>query len=173
MSYQLVDSTPFPRQLLYDFLNAYFDSPDMQKMRNDENSGVSVYMTRIKSLLASPEQRFLVAIAPLDQTPVGTLVPMSELKWQSLQARMLNVSDATLHNVHRHSYQPKNSKKFSVKMDLIKRFPNRTEYSLDGFGAVCTVALMHTNPEQPFEFRDQAICNGSIELFRTVFFIKE
>jgi hypothetical protein len=169
MSYQLIDSTPFHREVLYEFLDAYFDSPRLQKMRNDDNSGVSVYMTRINSLLASPEQRFIIAIAPLDRVEPGTLVPLLEVKWQSLQTRMLPITDPVLHAVRRHSYQPKNTKKYAIGMTLKERYPDRTEYVLKGFENTCIVALKHSNPENRYEFRDQMVCSGSIELYRTLF----
>lgn len=168
-SYQLIDDTPFDRQILYDFLNAYFDSPQVQKTKNDENSGTSVYMTRINSLLASPEQRFLVVITDADAHPVGTVIALSDLKWKSLQTRMLSQFDRT---IHRHSYLPKNQKKYALRMKLLQRYPNRSEYEIENFPGECVVALMHSNPNQAFEFPDQVICSGSIELYRTVFMMK-
>lgn len=166
MAYQLVDQTSLTRQQLYNLLNIYFDEPSVQKTKNDENSGTSVYMTRFNSLLASPEQRFLVVITEMDNSPIGTVVPLSEMKWKSLQTRMLSQFDRT---IHRHSYLPKNQKKFAIPMKLLKRYPNRSEYEIDGFPGECVVALMHTNPNQEFEFPDKVICSGSIELYRTVF----
>lgn len=169
MAYQLIDSTPFNREVLYELLDTYFDSPVMQKMRND--SGVSVYMTRINSLLASPEQRFIIVVAPLDNVENGTKVPLCEIKWLSLQTRMLPIADPVLHAVKRHSYQPKQSKKFAILMNLKARYPDRTEYWLKGFEEVCVVAMKHTSPDVMYEFRDQSNCAGAIEMYRTVFMI--
>lgn len=171
MSYQLVDGDQksIARDMLYDWIDRYFDSPQVQKMRDDRNSGTSVYMTRIKTLLASPEQRFVIAVTELDNQPIGAIQNLADVKWMSLQMRMLTVVDGEMNKVHRHSYMPKNTKAFAKKLNLIQRHPNRTEYTLEGFETVCTVALIHSNPEQPYEFRDQTACAGSIELYRTVF----
>lgn len=171
MAYQMIDSTPLAHQEVYDLIDHYFDSPQMQKMKNDGD--MSVYMTRIATLLASPEQRYLVVVAPIDTRAIGTRVPLSDLKWQSLQTRSLTNVD---HTIHRHSYQPKLTKQYAIRMKLIQRFPNRTEYDFNTESRlhhVCTMSLIHTNPNQPLEFPESVILSGSLELYRTVLFIQK
>lgn len=149
---------------IYSMLDEYFESPRLQKTRDQD--AVSIYMVRIQSLLASPEQRYVVVSVPRDSHAVGTLVPLAELKWLSLQTRMLSNVD---HALHRHSYMPKYSKKFNAKLALIQRYPNRSEYRFD---EKCVMALMHSNPNQSMEFTDTVVFSGSVELYRTVFVAK-
>lgn len=157
-SYAFLDDVPPP---IYVLLDQYFESPRLQKTRDQD--AVSIYMVRIQSLLASPEQRYVVVSVPRDPNPIGSIVPLSDLKWMSLQTRMLTNVDPSL---HRHSYMPKYTKKYTKRLPLNERYPNRSEYEFD---KECVMALMHTNPNQKMEFPEQVVLSGSIELYRTVF----
>lgn len=170
--YHLIDSeVSLAVQSLYDRIDRYFQSPHVMKMYNEGNS--SVYMVRIRTGLASPKQRYLVVVAPLDVHGVGAVLPLRSLEWTSFQTRSLDAEHVEKERaVPQHTYMPDHSEKNRVMMKLLKRFPGRTEYEVDGIGKECVAALMHTSRENEWEFPDRVTLSGSLELYRTVLMIR-
>lgn len=171
-SYHLVDSSvSLVIQSLFERIDAYFQSPYLQKMYDDVES--SVYMVRIRTGLASPKQRYLVVVSARDSHTKGTVMSLRALEWISFQTRSLE-SEAIEKDqkIITHSYQPNHSTSKRLTMNLLKRYPGRTEYELEGVGKECVAALMHSSRENEWEFPDRVTLSGSLELFRTVLMIR-
>lgn len=172
MSYQLVGSSVSLNTLaLYERIDEYFQSPTLQKMYDENNT--SVYMVRIRTGLASPKQRYLVVVTTPDRRPKGTVMPLRSLEWVSFQTRLLDSERIEKdEKIVTHAYQPSHLLSKRVMMKLLKRYPGRTEYEIEGVGNECVAALMHTNRENEWEFPDRVTLSGSLELFRTVLMIR-
>lgn len=168
--YTIIDQESTSRQKLYELLDSYFDSPSLEKIKDDGK--VSIYMCRIVTLLASPEQRYLIAITPHDDEKVGEIKSLYTLKWKSLQMRLLSNVDP---KVCKHSYRPKNTKSFYFPIRVIERYPDRTEYYIDEQSVKdeCIVSILHTTPDQRLQCPDKSSFPSAIESYRTLFLIKE
>ena len=71
---------------LYRLLTFYFDNPTMTKIK--ENDNMSIYSVRLQTGLVL-DNKYLLLLVKNDRTPVGSKKEMKDLKWSSLQTRMI------------------------------------------------------------------------------------
>lgn len=144
----------------YDLLSAYFDFPDMVKLRND---GVeySVYGIQLPCMLLN-EKRYLIALCPFDVVSIGKKKPLRDLKWVSLQARAL--SDESLYSLPVHTYTIKNEQKFSIPITLYHRSKKISTYRDD---SNLEVSLLHQRNIE-YEYPDHGTLVSAIETFQTI-----
>jgi len=151
-------------QNLYDVIDSYFESPILEKVKEDR--GVSVYMCKIASLLAGAEQRYLVATVEQDNQPVGKRFPLSNISWKTFQTRTLPTSHQSL---PKHSYSPKNEEMFTVPVSLKERTETHTDYHIQGFQG-CMMTLLHKN-KNLYEYPEKGTIATALETYKTVFII--
>ncbi len=84
---------------LYQQLSEYYSNPFMTKV-DFSHPHYSMYVVRINTMLG--ENRYLIAICPLDRNPVGTQTRLAFLRWVSFQAR----ASKTVYRCGSHSYHP-------------------------------------------------------------------
>ena len=138
MSYTFLDSTNFSSKNLYELINNYFESPILQKTQNKGES--SIYMCKIKTLLASPEQRYIIAITPLDKNQIGKRIPLENINWKSFQTRsLLNIE----FDLPIQKYSSKNHSDYTIPVYLINRYEDHTDYQIYNHNA--SVTLIHKN----------------------------
>jgi hypothetical protein len=160
MSYTILDNSSISSKNLYDLIDSYFESPILEKTQNQNNS--SIYMCKIKTLLASPDQRYIVATTQLDNNPLGMKLPLSNIIWKSFQTRSLsNVSI----NLPLHKYSPKNESSYTIPVSIIKRFEDHTDYLINNFNS--TVTLLHKN-KNVYEYPSNGNLASCIETYRTI-----
>lgn len=160
MSYTILDNSSISSKNLYDLIDSYFESPILEKTQNQNNS--SIYMCKIKTLLASPDQRYIVATTPLDNNPLGMKLPLSNIIWKSFQTRSL--SNVNI-NLPLHKYSPKNESLYTIPVSLIKRFEDHTDYLINNFNS--TVTLLHKN-KNVYEYPSNGNLASCIETYRTI-----
>ncbi len=161
--YSILDNSDFTTKNLYDIIDEYFDSPTLEKVQNKNN--LSIYMCKIKTLLASPEQRYIFVTTSLDDIPIGKKVLLENINWKSFQTRVLsNVNQ----NVPIHSYSPKNQDKYLIPVSLRNRYEDHTDYDLKNYK--CTVTLIHKN-KNLYEYPSNGNLASCLETYKTVVII--
>ena len=158
-------NTNFFTKNVYDLIDTYFDEPDMEKIKNEK--GMSVYMCKLVTLLASAEQRYLIAISSQDSIPVGYRLPLKNIEWKSFQARSLPEKDYLIKT--KHSYMAKNKPEYQINVFLKNRFEDHTDYVLDDQEAnmKCSITLLHKR-KNLYTFPDHGTIGACLETFQTV-----
>lgn len=154
---------PITVQNFYDVIDSYFESPILEKVKDENN--VSVYMCKIASLLAGLDQRYLVVTSDRDRQPVGTKFNLSNIQWKSFQTRTIPQHI----NVPKHSYSPKNDDTFMTPVTLIKRNETHTDYNIQDYQG-CMLTLIHKN-KNVYEYPEKGTIATAIETYKTIFTI--
>ena len=122
----------------YSLLCDYFEDPDLQKVRHDQE--YSVYACKISTLLLN-EYRYLVAIIHDDRMEMGTVRKLSDLKWISFQTRILESDE--YFGVVSHSYETKNLLKYNYHVRQLSHSPEKSVYSLETNDFPVEITLLH------------------------------
>ena len=165
-SYSFIQpNTNFSTKNVYDLVDSYFDEPTMEKVKNEK--GMSVYMCKLATLLASAEQRYLIAVCVEDRIPIGYRLPLKNIEWKSFQARSLPEKDFFIKT--KHSYLAKNSPEYQVPVSLQHRYEDHTDYLLDDREAnmKCSITLLHKR-KNLYTFPDHGTIGACLETFQTV-----
>ena len=167
MSYSILDgSNNLSIKNLYELIDNYFESPILEKIQDSENK--SIYMAKIKTLLASPEQRYIIAVTEIDRYPIGKKVPLNNIPWKSFQTRYLSNLDK---NIVTNSYSSKNIPEYTLKLSLLNRYEDHTDYLLDNYNQVI-VTLIHKN-KNLYEYPPSGNLASCLETYKSVIVIKE
>ena len=94
-----VSSFPQARLDLYQQFSDYYGNPLLTKVEFSHPQ-FSMYVARVNTMLA--ENRYLIAICPLDRNPIGTQIRLAFLRWVSFQAR----ASKTQYRCNAFSYHP-------------------------------------------------------------------
>ena len=164
MSYtSLIPSVTISVQNLYDLLDTYFESPVLEKVKDEKD--VSVYMCKIATLLAGLEQRYLVVTTEQDRHPIGTKFELSNISWKTFQTRTIPQNIP----VPKHSYAPKSDPIFMTSVTLKKRYETHTDYDITGYPG-CMITLLHKN-KNLYEYPEHGSIATAIETYKTLFII--
>lgn len=135
-------SSPFlfdpKKYAFYDLVTEYFSNPNLQKVKDDQE--FSIYVCKMETLLLN-ECRYLVVIIHSDKMAIGTIRRLSELKWVSLQTRILQ-SD-TYFNVVSHAYQIQNSLKFHFAVKQKSTAKDKSVYVFENNEYPVDITLLH------------------------------
>ena len=123
-------------------------------------------MTKIKTLLASPEQRYIIAITNLDNYQIGKKLPLNNIPWKSFQTRYLTNLEK---NIVTHSYSSKNIPEYTIKLSLLNRYEDHTDYLLDNYKSVI-VTLIHKN-KNLYEYPPSGNFASCLETYKSVIVI--
>jgi len=166
-SYSILDgSNNLSIKNLYEVIDSYFESPILEKIQNSENK--SIYMCKIKTLLASPEQRYIIAITDIDQYPIGRKIPLNNISWKSFQTRYLSNIDK---NIITHSYSIKNLPEYTLKVSLLKRYEDHTDYLLNIYKSI-VITLVHKN-KNLYEYPSSGNLASCLETYKSVIVIRD
>ena len=160
MSYTFIENTDFSTKNLYEIINNYFESPILKKIEN--KSKFSIYMCKIKTLLASPEQRYLIAITPIDRNQIGTQIYLENINWKSFQTQSLSNIEFDLPI---HKYSQKNHSDYTIPVSLINRYEDHTDYIINNHNA--TVTLVHKN-KNLYEYPPNGNLAACLETYKTI-----
>jgi len=163
MSYTILDNSTISSKNFYELIDNYFESPILEKIQDQNNT--SIYMCKIKTLLASPEQMYLVAITSLDKNQVGLKLPLSNINWKSFQTRAFSKFEK---NIVTHKYSPKNMSEYTIPVSLVERYEDHTDYSIENYRA--TVTLLHKN-KNIYEYPSSGNLASCLETYKTVIVI--
>ena len=144
---------------IYNLFTYYFDNPTMKKI--SEQGVSSVYSAKLNSGLML-DNKYLIAVTNMDNTKMGDLRRLSELKWNSIQTRTLRENS----NGPTFSYNPKKTKPFSEKIFLTKREANSSVYRHENLREL-SVTLLNSEKMQ-FEYPPEGTLKAALETYRTV-----
>ena len=162
MSYTMLDSVDFSIKNIQDLVDSYFNSPTMEKIKDD--SSISVYMCKISTLLGGLYQRYLIAITSRDKNPIGSRILLSNINWKCFQSRTLS---GMKHDMIKHSYEPKQEPQFLLNVSMYKRDEEHTEYKIDNGYNNIIVSLIHKN-KNVYEYPLNGNLASCLETFQTV-----
>ena len=152
-------SNPIYRKIR-NLINTYYDFPIMQKMKNEMDK--SVYMCRFHSLLLH-DHRYLIAVCPIDDSPIGVRTRISDLSWECLQARMLENEDYM--SLIQHSYE---TKRDSVYLMEVSRTLQSEDYSVYiSSNNQIEITLLNTVKDK-YEYPDKGTLLSCLETFQTI-----
>lgn len=143
-------------------IDAYYDSPVMEKMRSAD--GTSMYVCKVHSLLLKDEQ-FLIAMVPEDDRPMHAKVPLKELQWTCFQARTLDGEEHAYHHAVAHSY----ARKHEPHATMVQTSATK-EYSVyrDEAGVLpIDLILLHTTANE-HEYPPRGSFVSCMETYQTV-----
>jgi hypothetical protein len=163
MAYTFIENSNFSSKNLYELIDQYFESPVLKKIENQKNA--SIYICRIKTLLASPEQRYLIATTELDRNQVGTSLLLSNITWRSFQTRSL--SNVNI-DIPVHKYSPKNESSYTIPISLKNRYEDHTDYKINNYNA--TITLLHKN-KNLYEYPPTGNLASCLETYKTIIVI--
>jgi len=159
----MIFSNPSHRQF-FQYINSYYDSPSFQKIKNNEN--YSIYVCKISSLLLH-DKLYLIAMCPIDNNPLNTIVPLLDLNWICFQARSLNSEEYDNMDIMTHTYEIKKSLSYLLnvkKKNATKEYSTyvfeKNEYPID-------IILLHTH-ENEFEYPSTGNFISCLETFQTI-----
>lgn len=149
------------RDVFYNLINEYYDSPIMTKIK-DIDDEYSMYAEQLSCLLLN-EERYIIAVCPIDTNPVQSRMKLLQLRWISFQARSLHdelpVSGS-------HQYEIKRTDKFNLSLTLSERTPKFTKYNIKGNTSM-NVTLLHTRGLE-YEYPNEGNLISALETFQTV-----
>lgn len=132
------------KERVYSLFVNYFDNINFTKL--SEKDGFSLYYARIACLL-STEVRYLIAIVKNDRNSVGTVFPLLELKWISLQTRSLEEN----HRIPQQSYDPKRGSPYNTVLNIKSREELCTVYSSVEYPIEITLYNTIKKKKNPYE----------------------
>lgn len=152
-------SNPLHRKIR-NVINTYYDVPIMEKTKNEMDK--SIYMCRIQSLLLH-NHRYLIAVCPIDDNPVGVRTMIKDLPWECLQARILENEEFM--GLVQHYYESKRDSVFLMEM---KRTVQLDAYSVyQSANAEIEITLLNT-VKDIYEYPEQGTLLSCLETFQTI-----
>lgn len=76
------------KEKVYKLIENFYDNPKMVKVGDDSGTGKSIYACKIFSLL-SVDNRYIIAITPKDDIPIGFMRWLKDLEWECFQTRSI------------------------------------------------------------------------------------
>lgn len=149
------------RDVFYSLLDEYYDSPIMTKIKNIGNE-YSMYAEKLACLLLN-EERYIIAICPIDNNPINTRVHLKGLRWLSFQSRSLHEDLPVNGN---HQYEIKRADKFNLLLTLSERTEKYTKYNIKDNTSI-NVTLLHTRGLE-YEYPNEGNLISALETFQTV-----
>ena len=140
-------------------IELYFSNPILTKIKNDQ--GFSFYTCKIQSLLIN-SNRYLVAITNRDAYLIGQALALSDIRWISLQTRVLNQAEKT----SEHVYTPRQSNLFNIQITQKERDNNVVLYNIRSYPNY-ELSLLE-NQANLFEYPVSGTLNSALETYHCV-----
>ena len=135
----------------------YFNYPQMIKIKDDETN--SHYMIKMSSMMINVS-RYLIALVPKDENPVGTRTNLQNLKWDSFQTRTLK----TKFNLPIHYINDKSNCKYKlIGTDRNMKITSYTCKDLE-----INVYLLHTRDNNLWEYPPEGNLEMAFETYQCV-----
>lgn len=109
---------------VYSLFTEYFENISMTKIK--DVGSYSMYMAKIQAYLGI-EFRYLIAFVPKDVYPVRKIVPLTALKWVSLQTRTLEDD----HDIQPQAYRPRRMKGLDQGIKLVRKSDKEYIYEVE------------------------------------------
>lgn len=153
---------------IYNIINVFFQSPTMTKIKNindPEDGEYSLYYCRVESGLGGNNYRYLVAISPVDNRPIGTTTFLLNLEWDSFQTCTLE----KLYQIPIHSYsavKPAELNSIDTSMTKIKSDIDNTSYECNSLPL--SIMVVHSGNIDSITSPSKADLFQGLQSFQTV-----
>jgi len=153
------------RTHIYKLIETYYDNPKMRKIK--ELNDISMYICKLPCLLN--EKRYLVAMtATFLNEPIGNELYLSDLRWKTFMARVLN--DEEFEKAPMHSYQVKRDDKYLIPLQIQMREKEISVYTNTNQPII--VSLLHTQ-NYSHQYPNEGNLMSALETFQTLISWKE
>lgn len=142
---------------IYRAFAEYFSNPEMYKIK--DTGEYSMYLCKVEALLIV-EFKYIITFVKKDPYPVGTHAKLLELKWVSLQTRILTDD----HDISPYSYQPRLFPKLSNRISLEEKDGNGYTYSCMNLPLKVYLLPSKNGPEP----RENGTLIQAIETYNTI-----
>lgn len=163
------------RASVYSAFVSYYGNLSFRKIKSSiqGNQHISVYRVKIPCMLCVGNNRYCVAITTFDNSPLGTIKPLSQIKWISFQTRTLEGD--ILPNEYVQDYEKTNGllllKESNIK--IVSRSKIKNVYLAESLPL--QIELLHTvKGEDTFisdashEYADEGTVATALETFNSV-----
>lgn len=147
---------------IYQLFINYFDNPKLKKVEN--KNGLSVYMAKCSSLL-STTQRYLIVMRSQDTMMLGTVVPLSDIRWTSLQTRAIPL----VKQVPIFSYTPKSGGDYAHRLHRVTDNEQYAKYQAENLPLDITLLYENTSLNL---YPQNGFLNSALETYNTIVQIK-
>jgi hypothetical protein len=157
---ELVDDTYHPQQdYIYSLIVKYFKNPLMTKIKNQNQ--FSMYACKKYGLL-SKEHRYIIVFTHVNNDPLETTEPLSDIKWINLQTRTLfeNMKCST------HSYIPSNDTPLNVNITRKEITPQTSLYLCKTLPL--SIVLLHTDKKDATTYQNEGTIVAALETYETI-----
>lgn len=155
------------RSQIYQAISNIYKNFLMTKTNQYENFGV--YKALCESYVHS-DIRYIVAIVPNDNNPVGISIPLSELNWISFQTRMTkNSKEFKSFDMSPRTYTLPNKSILHDKITRVLETKEKTVYSTENLPI--SIEIIHIKEDDTFT--DKGTVIAALELFQTVLTFNE
>jgi hypothetical protein len=149
------------RDFIYSLLVSYYDNPIMKKIK--ELNNLSMYICKLPCLLN--EKRYLIAMTLIyENEPLGTELHLSELRWKTFMARVLN-DESFDNSIPAHSYQVKREDKYLLPLNIMNRKDEISIYTTPEQPII--VSLLHTQ-NYKHQYPNEGNLLMALETFQTL-----
>lgn len=149
------------KEYIYSLLQEYYGSPDLVKIRDDEE--LSIYGVQLPCLLLN-ERRFLILLCPRDVVSTGRAKNMKDLRWTSLQSRTLSDEQFAHLPIH-NDFRVHRDAKFALPLSIHHRTQKVSSYRTDGYPI--DVSLLHQKNNE-FEYPNEGTLMSALETYQTI-----
>lgn len=160
---ELIDGYSVEKEQVYLSFIEYFDNPMMTKIKDNES--YSLYIAKIECHLII-EFKYVVAIIPKSFAPIKHTIPLSELKWVSLQTRYLPDN----YEIPIQEYNWKRNSFSLTPIEIIKK--DSEYYKYDCKNLPIEVTLLNTKTDGT-QYVDKGTLISAIETYRTIITFKK
>jgi hypothetical protein len=122
-----------------------------------------MYITKIACLLSN-EYRYIICFVAIDDLPIETTQPLSNMKWLSLQTRSLKDK----YKLSPHGYQPKREGPLNLVINRTDLNSEASTYNCEGFPIIVT--LLHKKDETDYQSRGNIV--AALETYSTIITIQ-
>lgn len=149
---------------IYDAVNAIFK--DFKMIKTNIITNYSVYKSKVETFISSG-QRYIVAIVENCDDPIGTLKPLTELKWISFQTRFTE-KESEVKNLPIKKYNLQKNSILNDKIEKWAEISDKTIYKCENLPL--RIEIIHIKKDDTFAEKGTII--AAMELFQTILILE-
>ena len=136
----------------------YYQNPTLQKLKNTKTD--SIYIARVDNNLLA-EKQYIVATCNRDNLPIGMMVSLANIRWNSFQTRYLKDINAISF-----TFTIPKDEKFNLQLQLVERQEEISKYRVQN-NKLVSISLLHNN-KNLYEYPNTGTLITALETFKTI-----
>jgi hypothetical protein len=161
------------KETVYKLIENYYDNPKMVKVEdipdknsiNGGNNGKSIYACKIFSLL-SVDNRYIIAITPKDDLPIGFMKYLKDIEWECFQTRSIRDYPHKFKNSHKYSLNvAKKTGDYLAPFHVRSRTKDACEYVSNDLPLLITLL---NSGKSIYTFGNEGTLISALETFNTI-----